>query len=94
MFDDKYVVIYQANGKLAAEIIKAFLEAGEIPVEMIQESAGSALGLTIGQLGEVDILVPAQKAGEARLRLEEMERGKLETSNEEGDRDEDQGEDT
>jgi hypothetical protein len=77
MFDNKYILIYQANGKLDAELIKAFLEAADIPVELIQESAGSTLGLTIGSLGLVDVMVQAEKADEARLRLDEMEKGKF-----------------
>jgi len=81
MFDKHFIVIYKANGKLDAEMIKAFLESVDIQVLLNQESAGSSFGLTIGPLGLVDILVPVDKEVEARKLLDEMDRGDFELSN-------------
>ena len=81
MFDKHFTVVYKANGKLDAEMIKAFLESAEIPVQLNQESAGSTFGLTIGPLGLVDILVPVDTEVEARKLLEDMERGIFELPN-------------
>ena len=81
MFDKHFTVIYKANGRLGAEMIKAFLESAEIQVQLNQESAGSTFGLTIGPLGLVDILVPVDKEVIARKLLEEMDRGTFELSN-------------
>ena len=74
----QFSVVYTANGKLSAEMIKAFLETSGIPVLLNQESAGIALGLTVGPLGVVDILVPVEYETQARELLEEMEQGKFE----------------
>jgi hypothetical protein len=74
----KYVPVYSAQGQLAAEIIKLLLESVEIPVRLSQESAGIVYGLTVGPLGEVTILVPAEKQQEASAVLQAMEEGKLE----------------
>jgi broad specificity phosphatase PhoE len=74
----EYICVYTANGKLDAEMVKAFLEASDIEAVLSYESAGTALGLTIGPLGEVDILVPAYQEIKARELLAEMEKGKFE----------------
>jgi hypothetical protein len=48
-----------------------------IPAILSQESAGLAMGLTVGSLGEVKVFVPAEKVEEARKILQDMEEGKL-----------------
>jgi len=73
-----FSVVYTANGKLNAEMIKIFLESSGIPALLVQESAGSALGLTIGALGEVDIMVPIEKKAEAMKLLDAMDHGDFE----------------
>ena len=73
-----FSIVYTANGKLDAEMIKVFLESSGIPALLVQESAGSTLGLTIGILGEVDILVPTEKEAEARKLLDAMDHGDFE----------------
>lgn len=55
---DKWVCIEEARGHLEGEIIRAKLEANEIPVQVFQESAGITYGLTVGSLGLVKIWVP------------------------------------
>lgn len=74
----EYVPIYTAYGKLAGEMVRLLLESMEIPAKMMQESAGVALGLTIGMLGQVKILVPLEHEREARELIQAMEDGKLE----------------
>jgi hypothetical protein len=71
-------VVYIANGYLEAESIKIFLESFGIPAYTNQESAGLAYGFTVGQLGEVEILVPLDKVEEAKKVIEDMKTGKLE----------------
>jgi hypothetical protein len=58
-----------ADGQVEAEIIKGLLNANGVDVWLSQESAGSALGLTIGALGEVEIMVRAEQAEQARALL-------------------------
>jgi hypothetical protein len=71
-------VVYAAAGRIEANIVKGMLEAAGIPVELSQESAGTVYGFTVGTMGLVEILVPEQRAEEARALIEAMRRGELE----------------
>ncbi len=62
---DNWVCIEQAHGQLEGEILRAKLEANNIPVQVFQESAGVTYGLTIGSLGLVKIYVPVEYENEA-----------------------------
>jgi hypothetical protein len=72
------VVVYTTSGPGPAEILRSVLAAAGIPAELSREGAGAAYGLTVGPLGRVDILVPAERAQEASALLEAMQRGELE----------------
>jgi len=72
-----FVVVYSTAGPGPAAIIKELLAAEGIPAETSQEGAGAAYGLTVGPLGLVDILVPAEYAAQAEAVLEAMRRGDL-----------------
>lgn len=74
----QFIVVYTANGKLDAEMKKAFLESEGIKAMISQESAGSTLGLTMGPLGEVQILVPEHEEMHARQLLDDLQKGKFE----------------
>lgn len=74
---ERMVSVYTANGRLHAETVRLFLEANGIAAEILQESAGSTYGLTVGPLGEVDIYVPEHQVEEAERLLEAMENGEL-----------------
>jgi len=76
----KLVKIYSAAGQLEAEIIKGFLEAQEIQVVLIQESVGKTLGLSVGYLGQVQVLVPESQEKEARTLMVEVESGEFENT--------------
>jgi hypothetical protein len=65
------VSVGTADGQVEAEIIKGLLAANDIEVWLSQESAGLALGLTVGAMGEVEIMVRAEQAEQARSLLEE-----------------------
>jgi hypothetical protein len=65
------VSVGKADGQVEGEIIKGLLNANEVEVWLSQESAGSALGLTLGPMGEVEIMVRAEQAEQARALLEE-----------------------
>ena len=73
-----FAVVYTAAGRIEADIVKGMLEAAGIPVELSQESAGTVYGLTVGAMGLVEILVPEQRADEAKALIEAMQRGELE----------------
>jgi len=65
------VSVGTADGQVEAEIIKGLLTANGVEVWLSQESAGTALGLTVGAMGEVEIMVRAEQAEEARSLLDE-----------------------
>ena len=58
--------IYRTAGLMQAEIIKGRLESAGIPVMLDYESLGRVMGITVDGLGEVRILVPNERADEAR----------------------------
>jgi hypothetical protein len=78
MNDSKYIQIYSAEGKLAAEMVRLLLESFGINAILEQESVGKTYGLVLGSLGEVVILVPEDQAQDALQILESMDRGELE----------------
>ena len=75
-------VVYIANGSFEAESVKALLESFGIPAFINQESAGKAIGFTIGLLGEVEVEVPLSKVEEAKKIISDMNSGKLESDEE------------
>ncbi len=60
------VLIETTAGVLEAEILRSLLASHDIGALLSQESAGSAIGLSLGPLGRVDILVDADQAEVAR----------------------------
>jgi len=84
MNDPKYVPIYSAEGKLAAEMVRLLLESFGINAMLSQESVGQTYGLVLGTLGEVIILVPEDQAKDAYQILESMDRGELEIDDDSG----------
>ena len=58
--------VYRTAGLMQAEIIKGRLESAGIPVMLDYESLGRVMGITVDGLGEVRILVPDERADEAK----------------------------
>jgi hypothetical protein len=77
-------VVFVANGMLEAESVRLLLESFNIPAFLNQESAGIAYGLTVGPLGEVEVLVPTQYISDAKQIIAEMRAGNLENSEQPG----------
>lgn len=71
-------VVFIANGTLEAESVKILLESFEIPAFINQESLGATYGLSIGVLGEVEVIVPMKFIKKAKKVIKDMEAGKLE----------------
>jgi len=78
MFSDDYKPVYLSTSPLEAESIRILLESFGIQAELSQESAGSAIGLTIGPLGETIVLVKETDEAAARDILKSMDDGTLE----------------
>jgi hypothetical protein len=75
---DEWVVVENVSGDFQAEILRGLLEAQGIPVLLSRESAGRAIGLSVGPLGEVVILVRAENLEEAQRVLAEYRSGLFE----------------
>ncbi|MDJ0756140.1 MAG: hypothetical protein QNJ45_21605 [Ardenticatenaceae bacterium] len=58
MTEQKWAVVYTTYGLFDAEVIVGRLQAEGIPARAWAESAGRALGLTVGKLGTSYIEVP------------------------------------
>lgn len=60
-------------GLMKAQVFKTKLESAGIPVLLDYESAGQIYGITVDGLGQVRIMVPQDRAEEARGLLQEEE---------------------
>ena len=70
----KYELLTEVYGRMEAELIKSYLEAHEIDVEMFQESVGQNIyPTTIDMLGKVQIFVEKNKLEDALTLLKEIE---------------------
>ena len=78
MPDENWEIVHEVYGEIQAELFRGLLEAQGIQVVLNQEGAGRAYGLNIGSLGQVQILVPAHSAAEARQILDDYYSGKFE----------------
>ena len=71
----KYELLAEIYGRMEAELIKSYLEAHEIDVELFQESIGQNIyPTTIDSLGNVQIFVSKDKIEEAIELLEEIQK--------------------
>jgi hypothetical protein len=70
----KYELLAEVYGRMEAELIKSYLEAHEIDVELFQESIGKNIyPTTIDALGNVQIFVEKEKMEEALILLKEIQ---------------------
>jgi len=71
----KYGLLAEIYGRMEAELIKSYLEAHGIDVELFQESIGQNIyPTTIDSLGNVQIFVSKDKIEEAIELLEEIQK--------------------
>lgn len=76
--NEDFIVVETTSGTLQAEILRGLLESRGLRVMLSQEAAAKSIGLTIGPMGDVDILVPPDQEGLAREILAEYHSGALE----------------
>lgn len=74
----KYKLLYRCYGMLDAKSIQILLESFNIESKAYQESAGVALGLTVGGLGSANIYVKNEDFDDAQRIISLMENGELE----------------
>ena len=82
MSDESWEVVTEVSGELQASLLRNLLEAQGIKVFLNQEGAGRAYGLTLGPLGEVQVMVPDHQSQEAHQIVEDYYAGKFETDEE------------
>jgi hypothetical protein len=69
----KYELLAEVYGRMEAELIKSYLEAHEIDVELFQESIGQNIyPTTIDALGNVQIFVRKDNMEEAFILFKEI----------------------
>lgn len=54
---DELAVAAEAAGQAEAEMLRSLLQAHAIEVWLSGESAGSAIGLSVGRLGRIELMV-------------------------------------
>ena len=69
----------EVSGSIDAEIIRGLLESQGINVILSQEGAGRAIGLTVGPMGETQVLVPEKQLGKAKEILADYYRSRNNT---------------
>jgi len=62
----KFGSVYIAQGQLDAQMIKLCLESFGIEAFIVQESAGTTLGLTLGPLGKAEVFVKNEDISSAK----------------------------
>ena len=83
MTEVKWELITTVSGELQAELLRNLLEVQGIKVFLSQEGAGRAVGLTMGPMGEVQVLVPENQSEAARQIVDDYYAGKFESSEDE-----------
>jgi len=72
-----YELLVEVNGRMEADLLKSFLEAEGIPVEIFQEAVGhNAIPVMLDGLGRSQLFVPKDRAAEARQLLEQFQNAK------------------
>ena len=72
---EQFIAVSTVQGQFAEEQIRAFLEANGIPTEVRGETLRTTYGISVDGIGRVEILVPGDRADEARDLLEQVESG-------------------
>ncbi|HEY9152139.1 MAG TPA: DUF2007 domain-containing protein [Anaerolineales bacterium] len=67
----KYELLTEVNGRMQADLIKSYLEAEGIAVELFQEAVGHHIyPVMIDGLARVQVFVPKEQAADARKLLD------------------------
>ncbi len=67
--NEKWVVVSYPKTPVEASIVKGLLESEGIPVFVQQEAIGKVYGMTLDGLGQIKILVPAERKDDAEQLL-------------------------
>jgi len=85
MDEMKWEKLTEVYGHLEADLIKSFLEAEGVPVELFQEAVGRHIyPTTVNGLARVQLFVPKEKGEEARKLLQAYQNSTDDSNDEEG----------
>lgn len=87
MSDDRHALpvrLARDLGRAEAEVLRGLLEAQGVPAFLSQEAVGSVVAVDVGAFGQVDVLVPAERAEEARTVLEAYQGREFEAGSDPG----------
>ena len=74
MVELKWELLTEISGRMEAELIKSYLEAQGIEVQLFQEGAGQDVyPMTFGPMAMVQVFVPNDKLNDARSLLDSFE---------------------
>jgi hypothetical protein len=74
----KWELLVEIQGRMEADMLKSFLEAEGVEVELFQEAIGHHIyPVTIDGLGRVQLFVSKEQAGDAKRILAEYRKSKL-----------------
>lgn len=73
MDEMKWERLADVYGRLEAEMVKSYLEAAGIPVELFQETIGQLIPTNLDEFGRVQLFVPNDKLEEARKVFQEYQ---------------------
>ncbi len=73
-----WVSVLTTHNPAQADILRGLLEAQGVPARLLQEPAARVFGLHVGPLGEIQILVPAERQAEAEDVVSAFFRGDFE----------------
>ncbi len=77
MTGQQWEIVDVVSGDFQAQLLRGLLESQGILVQLSQEGAGRAYGLSVGALGEVQILVPTDSKDLAQQVLKDYYEGKF-----------------
>ena len=72
---EQFIAVSTVQGQFAEQQIRAFLEANGIPTEVRGETLRTTYGISVDGIGRVEILVPGDRADEARELLKQADTG-------------------
>ena len=73
MTEMKWEKLAEVYGRLEAEVVKSYIEAAGVPVELFQESIGQLIPTNLDEFGRVQLFVPKEKLEEARKLYEDYQ---------------------
>jgi hypothetical protein len=80
MNEREWMVVDRVAGDLQAELLRGLLEAQGFSVWLNKEGAGHVYNVSVGSLGEVEILVPSDEYMQARQVLDDYYNGVYEST--------------